>query len=62
VTFVVTQDFLGHFGLETARDLPGLKELRSAGLLESRPAPSLAEGEEEQEDGDENQSEMFDET
>ncbi|MFQ3184699.1 MAG: segregation and condensation protein B [Alteromonas macleodii] len=37
VTFVVTQDFLDHFGLESARDLPGLQELRSAGLLESRP-------------------------
>lgn len=37
VTFVVTQDFLDHFGLESARDLPGLEELRSAGLLESRP-------------------------
>ena len=36
VTFVVTQDFLDHFGLESARDLPGLQELRSAGLLESR--------------------------
>jgi len=30
-TFVVTQGFLDHFGLENARDLPGLKELRSAG-------------------------------
>ncbi|MCF2903616.1 SMC-Scp complex subunit ScpB [Octadecabacter sp. CECT 8868] len=62
VTFVVTQDFLDHFGLESARDLPGLKELRSAGLLESRPAPSLA-SDEDSEDGDEdeNQSEMFDE-
>ncbi|MEM1387458.1 MAG: SMC-Scp complex subunit ScpB [Pseudomonadota bacterium] len=37
VTFVVTDTFLDHFGLETARDLPGLKELRAAGLLESRP-------------------------
>ena len=36
VTFVVTQQFLDHFGLETARDLPGLKELRSAGLLDNR--------------------------
>ena len=26
-------------GLESARDLPGLKELRAAGLLESRPPP-----------------------
>lgn len=37
VTFVVTDIFLDHFGLENARDLPGLKELRAAGLLESRP-------------------------
>ena len=36
VTYVVTQGFLDHFGLESARDLPGLKELREAGLLESR--------------------------
>lgn len=39
VTFVVTEGFLDHFGLESARDLPGLKELRAAGLLESRPMP-----------------------
>ena len=37
VTFVTTSGFLDHFGLETARDLPGLKELRAAGLLDSRP-------------------------
>ncbi len=36
VTFVVTDGFLDHFGLETARDLPGIKELRAAGLLDSR--------------------------
>ena len=41
VTFVVTEGFLDHFGLENARDLPGLKELRAAGLLENRPAPGL---------------------
>lgn len=44
VTFVVTQNFLDHFGLESARDLPGLKELRSAGLLESRPNPRPGSG------------------
>ncbi len=43
VTFVVTQEFLDHFGLESARDLPGLKELRSAGLLDSRPPPGDTE-------------------
>jgi segregation and condensation protein B len=68
VTFVVTQDFLDHFGLESARDLPGLQELRSAGLLESRPAPGMGDavvdedddGSESDDDGD--QSELFDET
>ena len=44
VTYVVTQAFLDHFGLESARDLPGLKELREAGLLDSRP-PEGAEAE-----------------
>lgn len=38
-TFIVTDAFLDHFGLESARDLPGLSELRAAGLLESRPLP-----------------------
>ncbi|RFP87184.1 SMC-Scp complex subunit ScpB [Rhodobacteraceae bacterium 63075] len=64
VTFVVTQDFLDHFGLESARDLPGLKELRSAGLLDNRPPPSampaLGEGDEDaEEESAEGQSELF---
>ncbi|OJI91830.1 segregation and condensation protein B [Planktotalea frisia] len=62
VTFVVTPDFLDQFGLESARDLPGLKELRSAGLLENRPPPSLGaalDGDEEE--GDEDQTELFEE-
>ena len=62
VTFVVTQGFLDHFGLENARDLPGLKELRSAGLLENRPPPGtlpiMGEGDEEEETT-EGQSELF---
>ena len=63
VTFVVTNEFLDHFGLETARDLPGLKELRSAGLLESRPPPSafdLTSGDDDDEaESLEGQSELF---
>ena len=63
VTFVVTQHFLDHFGLENARDLPGLKELRSAGLLESRPPPSLApqlgEGDSDDDEEIDGQSELF---
>lgn len=43
VTFVVTQDFLDQFGLESARDLPGLQELRAAGLLDNRPMPGHAD-------------------
>ncbi len=62
VTFVVTQGFLDHFGLENARDLPGLKELRSAGLLENRPPPGMAAlSEAEDSDDDEDQSELFEE-
>jgi segregation and condensation protein B len=41
-TFVVTQGFLDHFGLASAGDLPGLVELRAAGLLDNRPAPGPA--------------------
>jgi segregation and condensation protein B len=42
VTFVVTQAFLDHFGLESAKDLPGLKELRAAGLLDGLPGAGPA--------------------
>ena len=58
VTFVVTQGFLDHFGLENARDLPGLKELRAAGLLENRPPPGTPMEEDERAE-DEDQVEMF---
>lgn len=44
VTFVVTQHFLDHFGLESPRDLPGVKELRDAGLLDNRPPPGAMPG------------------
>ncbi|MDO6727412.1 MAG: SMC-Scp complex subunit ScpB [Cognatishimia sp.] len=63
VTFVVTQEFLDHFALESARDLPGLKELRAAGLLENRlppgTMPSVSEDEDLAEETDEGQSELF---
>jgi segregation and condensation protein B len=54
VTFVVTQEFLDHFGLESARDLPGLKELRSAGLLDNRPPPG-----DEPEEAEDNEPLLF---
>lgn len=37
VTFVTTDGFLDHFGLESPKDLPGLAELRAAGLLDGAP-------------------------
>ena len=60
VTFAITQNFLDHFGLESARDLPGLKELKSAGLLESPPPPKTHASEEILE-GEDQQSELFNE-
>ncbi len=67
VTFVVTEGFLGHFGLETARDLPGLAELRRAGLLDGRLPPMSMPGATVEEDEDDlplkegDQSELFEE-
>ena len=41
VTWLTTDDFLGHFGLENLHDLPGQRELAAAGLLDTRPAISV---------------------
>jgi segregation and condensation protein B len=59
VTFVVTEHFLDHFGLESARDLPGLKELRAAGLLDSRPLPGAMAVPSEEDEAQTGQSELF---
>ena len=37
-TWVTTESFLSHFGLNSLRDLPGTKDLKAAGLLDARPA------------------------
>ena len=55
VTFIVTQTFLDHFGLETPSDLPGVRELRASGLLDNRPPPEAAL----EIDRDEDQNELF---
>ena len=57
VTFMTTPGFLAHFGLETARDLPDLKELRAAGLLDNRPPPGVVSDDEL--DVDKHQDDMF---
>ena len=59
VTFVVTDHFLDHFGLESARDLPGLKDLRAAGLLENRPAQGILTVSDDDDDPVTGQSELF---
>jgi segregation and condensation protein B len=60
VTFVVTEHFLDHFGLESARDLPGIKELRAAGLLDNRPLPgSMQKPDDEDDEATSGQSELF---
>ncbi len=35
VTYGSTEEFLVHFGIESIKDLPGVKELKAAGLLDS---------------------------
>jgi len=60
VTFVVTEHFLDHFGLESARDLPGIKELRAAGLLDNRPLPgSMQKPDDDEDEATSGQSELF---
>ena len=34
ITFLVTKEFLDHFGLKSTKDLPGVNELRETGLLD----------------------------
>jgi len=60
VTFIVTQVFLDHFGMESSKDLPGIKELRDAGLLDNRPPPgSMTESNINDFIEDDNQEDMF---
>jgi len=60
VTWGTSEAFLDHFGLESADALPGVEELKAAGLLERKPGfgplsalqeqPTAAQDEEEDED------------
>ncbi|GAA2866786.1 SMC-Scp complex subunit ScpB [Aminobacter sp. P9b] len=42
VTYGTTDKFLDHFGLEEIRDLPGMEELKGAGLLSTRMPPGFS--------------------
>lgn len=45
MTWLTTEKFLDHFGLESLKDLPGIDELKAAGLLDPRPAVQAIRGE-----------------
>jgi segregation and condensation protein B len=42
LTYGTTEEFLSHFGLEEVADLPGLDELKGAGMLEGNLPPGFA--------------------
>lgn len=65
VTYGTSDEFLMHFGLDKVSDLPGLEELRAAGLLEGKipaafmvpsPSDSLSMDEDPLADGDEGET------
>ena len=41
ITYGTSETFLGHFSLPTVQDLPGLRELKAAGLLDSTLPPGF---------------------
>ena len=51
VTYGTSEAFLSHFGLDSVADLPGLDELKAAGLLDSRVPADLAVPEPQDEPG-----------
>jgi segregation and condensation protein B len=69
VTWVTTDEFLTHFGLADRRDLPGLEELKAAGLVGPRPdfvlseqaVQSAAPTEENEDDDEDDEEPLFDE-
>lgn len=65
VTFVTTDAFLDHFGLDNVRDLPGLQELKASGLLDPEPkggfgVPRSMDDDIDVDDEDENDADQAD--
>ncbi len=59
-----TQDFLEHFGLEAIADLPGLADLKAAGMLDARLPPGFSvptpvDGDDDEEADDEGEAGEF---
>jgi segregation and condensation protein B len=44
LTWITTDGFLDHFGLESLRDLPNLEDLKASGLLDPRPVLTSIQG------------------
>jgi segregation and condensation protein B len=44
-TYVTTDAFLAHFGLDSIQDLPDIEDMRDAGLLDPEAAKGPAKGE-----------------
>ncbi|MEQ1576518.1 MAG: SMC-Scp complex subunit ScpB, partial [Hyphomicrobium sp.] len=42
ITYGTTESFLNHFGLDNIKDLPGLQDLRAAGLLDGTLPPGFS--------------------
>lgn len=42
LTYGTSEEFLVHFGLESVRDLPGVEDLKAAGLLDARLPPDFS--------------------
>jgi len=53
LTWLTTPAFLDHFGLGSLRDLPGVDDLRAAGLLDARPVLTAIPGRRNADDADE---------
>jgi len=62
MTWGVTDGFLDHFGLESAGDLPGVADLKAAGLLDSRAAIDIhrEHADEAAEEAEEETSDLLD--
>lgn len=61
VTFVTSEDFLDHFGLENVKDLPGLEELKASGLLEGGLSANFAlplDGDDAVDDGEDDDTDQ----
>lgn len=65
VTYGTSEDFLDHFGLDMVKDLPGMEELKAAGLLDARLPPGFGVPSpddmlpEEDDDDEDDQEDLF---